>query len=297
MQAAAAVAAPEAEAAPAAAAASEGEKGSLSLPFGLTSLEELSSLYQGLPGALLKEGPPSALYLGVYEAMKARLLTVPWLLPFPLLVYLLAGALGETVGSVVRAPAEAIKARVQSGVDDNTGDAVRNVLLDGDGRANVLRAWTASIFRDVPFGGIQLAVFEGVKAALINGQSSVNVDSLAAEAVIGAFAASVGSFVTTPPDVVTVRILTQKTGGTEYDGEVSEELALAGAADADTLGVAAPAPVGFGEMAANVFEEGGAGAFLTGWQARVGYWAPAIGIFLSCYCFIRQLAVTQEFFV
>ena len=56
-----------------AAAASEGEKGSLSLPFGLTSLEELSSLYQGLPGALLKEGPPSALYLGVYEAMKARL--------------------------------------------------------------------------------------------------------------------------------------------------------------------------------------------------------------------------------
>ena len=50
-------------------------------------------------------------------------------------------------------------------------------------------------------------------------------------------------------------------------------------------------------MAANVFEEGGAGAFLTGWQARVGYWAPAIGIFLSCYCFIRQLAVTQEFFV
>ena len=46
-----------------------------------------------------------------------------------------------------------------------------------------------------------------------------------------------------------------------------------------------------------VVEEGGAGAFLTGWQARVGYWAPAIGIFLSCYCFIRQLAVTQEFFV
>ena len=28
--------------------------------------------------------------------------------------------------------------------------------------------------------------------------------------------------------MVTVRILTQKTGGTEYDGEVSEELALAG---------------------------------------------------------------------
>lgn len=31
----------------------------------------LVSLYQGLPGALLKEGPPSALYLGVYEVRDA----------------------------------------------------------------------------------------------------------------------------------------------------------------------------------------------------------------------------------
>ena len=57
------------------------------------------------------------------------------------------------------------------------------------------------------------------------------------------------------------------------------------------------APVGFGEMAANVFEEGGAGAFLTGWQARVGYWAPAIGIFLACYCSLRQVAAVNGWFM
>merc|ERR1719424_879616 len=48
------------------------------------SVAELLSLYQGLPGALLKEGPPSALYLGVYEAAKAQLFTVPALSAQPL---------------------------------------------------------------------------------------------------------------------------------------------------------------------------------------------------------------------
>ena len=62
-------------------------------------------------------------------------------------------------------------------------------------------------------------------------------------------------------------------------------------------------PVGEGEeplgplpMIKKVYAEAGYGAFMTGWGARVGYWAPAIGIFLSCYCSIRQLAVTQGFF-
>ena len=55
--------------------------------------------------------------------------------------------------------------------------------------------------------------------------------------------------------------------------------------------------MGFIDMARSIVAKDGPGGLMTGWQARVGYWAPAIGIFLSCYCFIRQLAVTQEFFV
>ena len=60
---------------------------------------------------------------------------------------------------------------------------------------------------------------------------------------------------------------------------------------------ASAAPMGFIDMARSIVAKDGPGGLMTGWQARVGYWAPAIGIFLSCYCFIRQLAVTQEFFV
>ena len=36
--------------------------------------------------------------------------------------------------------------------------------------------------------------------------------------------------------------------------------------------------------------------FLQGARARTLYWAPAIGIFLSCYCTFRQQAIAQGFF-
>ena len=49
-------------------------------------------------------------------------------------------------------------------------------------------------------------------------------------------------------------------------------------------------------MAADIVAADGPVGLLTGWQARTGYWAPAIGIFLSCYCTFRQIAVTLNLF-
>ena len=242
------------------------------------SLQEYLSLYQGITGALVKEGPPSALYLGVYEFAKARLLATTSL--DPLAVYLISGALGETFGSVVRAPAEAVKSRVQSGVDASTPESVRRVLLDADGRSNVVNAWSASLWRDVPFGAIQLAIFEGLKSYIINSPNVVDfdVDTLMAEAVLGATGGAVGAFLTTPMDVITTRIITQGTGEQACDENACVER------------------LGFIDMAQRVYAEGGGRAFFTGWQARTFYWAPAIGIFLSCYCSVRQFAIAQGFF-
>ena len=56
------------------------------------SVKGYLSLYQGIDGALVKEGPPSALYLGIYEIMKSYLLTTTTL---PLLaIYLISGMRG-----------------------------------------------------------------------------------------------------------------------------------------------------------------------------------------------------------
>jgi solute carrier family 25 (mitochondrial S-adenosylmethionine transporter), member 26 len=121
----------------------------------------IMSLYEGLGANILKEGPPSALYLGVYESVKYALL--PQFGPQSLLlVYLIAGAAGETCGSIVRAPAEAIKSTVQT-TYCTASEAITQVFGTSASRSNVVRAWSASIFRDVPFGAIQLAIFELTK--------------------------------------------------------------------------------------------------------------------------------------
>ena len=64
----------------------------------------------------------------MYEVCKGFLPTVsPFLANTPLLVYLLSGAAGEAIGSVVRAPSEAVKVRLQSGLADSPAEAFMQV--------------------------------------------------------------------------------------------------------------------------------------------------------------------------
>jgi len=148
----------------------------------------------------------------------------------------------------------------------------------------------------VPFGAIQLAIFEGLKSYIINSPetfNSLDVDTLFAEAIFGAIGGATGAFLTVPMDVVTVRILTQQTGAPgEEDAECDPDLLRC---EMDEEG--RPAPMGVLEMTKSIYAEGGWRAFLTGAQSRTAYWAPAIGIFLSCYCGIRQTAISQGLFL
>jgi len=243
----------------------------------MAKIGSIGDLYEGLTGNLFKEVPPSAIYLGVYESVKYAL--APKVAPAYLLwVYLVAGAAGETVGSVIRAPAEAVKSLVQSKAKDSALEAAKSVLGTPDGRLNVIRAWSASIGRDVPFGAIQLAAFETIKAFILN-NPNIELDSstLLSEAIIGAFAGGLGAFLTNPTDVITTRIITQDTsGGTNGDG--------------------GDAPLGVVDMGKKIYREEGAEAFFTGWTARVAYWAPAISIFLTCYCSVRRAGIYYDWF-
>ena len=204
-------------------------------------------MYEGLSRNILKEGPPSALYLGVYESVKYSLQPL-FGIQYSLLIYLAAGAAGEMVGSIVRAPAEAIKSTIQSGIAPSFFEATSQIFGTATSRTNVIRAWSSSVWRDVPFGAIQLAIFELTKTYILN-NPEIDFDSstLLAEAIIGAFAGGWGAFLTTPFDIITTRIITQS---------VDDE----------------DPPLGVWEMGQKVYEEGGPVAFFVGWQARVGYW-------------------------
>jgi len=54
--------------------------------------------------------------------------------------------------------------------------------------------------------------------------------------------------------------------------------------------------LGVVDMAQKLYKEDGLAAFFVGWQARVGYWAPAISLFLTCYCSVRQAGVQNGWF-
>ncbi|KAJ1449817.1 mitochondrial carrier domain-containing protein [Pelagophyceae sp. CCMP2097] len=225
-----------------------------------------TSLYQGLLGNIFKEAPSSALYLGVYEVVKTFLLATPQLGPYPILVYLIGGAAGEFFGSIIRAPAEAVKSMTQSGMCEDTGAAVRIVLEDVPTQQRIQRAWSSSLLRDVPMGAIQIAIFEGLKVAILNSPDvEFDVNTLQAEAALGGFGGFIAALVTTPMDVVTTRIITSEGGE------------------------------GIRAMIQEILEEGGPIGLMRGAGSRALYWAPAIGIFLSCYCIIRQYAATSLF--
>ena len=98
----------------------------------------LLSLYDGLAPNLLKEGPPLALYLGIYEALKTALLATDALREEPVLCYLIAGAVGELIGSVVRVPAEAVKSTRQADGTVTMADAMETSFGSERARSNLV---------------------------------------------------------------------------------------------------------------------------------------------------------------
>ena len=133
-----------------------------------------------------------------------------------------------------------------------------------------------------PLPLLQIAVFELLKAFVITSPNfGANVNTLQAEAAFGAIGGLVGAVITTPADVITTRIITSDEAEAEptADGAEGDE----GVGQADEA-----SPL---QVARAILDESGPGGFFVGVGSRGLYWAPAIGIFLSLYCSLRQLAL------
>jgi hypothetical protein len=253
----------------------------------------LASLYDGLLPNVVKEGPPLALYLGIYEALKSALLATEQGRDSPVTCYLVAGAVGELVGSFLRVPAEAVKSTQQSNAGFTLADALRVNFATPEGRAGCARAWTAAVVRDVPFGAIQIALFEAMKIYLSgSAHPIIDGDSALGEAVLGAVGGGVGAFVSAPADVVVTRLIKEqgKAEAGDGDGDEDEERGAGAAAGVEEK-KKPKEPHDAWAMAKVVYAEGGVPAFFRGSVERVLYWAPAIGIFLTAYCRIRHAAL------
>ena len=229
------------------------------------NLELLSSLYDGIGAGIAKEAPASALYLGIYESARAVLTTFPFFQQHILLSYLFAGSIGEFIGSMSRSPAEAIKTRIQTG-EYNLKEAIENIFFTPEGRKNTFDAWCAGLFRDIPHGSTQIAVFEFSKILIVNSAADIDVNTLFSEAVLGGLGGGLGAFISTPSDVVVVNVMTSMNegGGTRSPKDILTKL----------------------------WDEDGVGGLFSGFKERISYWTIAIGIFLPAYCSLRQYSLT-----
>ncbi|XXG81225.1 hypothetical protein AAC387_Pa09g1915 [Persea americana] len=173
----------------------------------------LKGLYSGLAGNLAGVLPASAIFVGVYEPTKQKLLKI-----FPenlsALAHLTAGAIGGAASSLVRVPTEVVKQRMQTGQFASAPDAVR-LIVAKEGFKGLYAGYGSFLLRDLPFDAIQFCLYEQLRIGYkLAAQRDLNDPE---NAIIGAFAGAITGAITTPLDVVKTRLMVQGSAN-QYKG-------------------------------------------------------------------------------
>ncbi|EEF38093.1 S-adenosylmethionine carrier 1, chloroplastic/mitochondrial isoform X2 [Ricinus communis] len=173
----------------------------------------LKGLYSGLGGNLAGSLPASALFVGVYEPVKQKLLKS---LPENLSSFaqLTAGAVGGAISSLVRVPTEVVKQRMQTGQFTSATNVVR-VIVAKEGFKGLYVGYGSFLLRDLPFDAVQFCIYEQLLTRYkLAAQRDLKDPEIA---VIGAFAGAITGALTTPLDVIKTRLMVQGSGN-QYKG-------------------------------------------------------------------------------
>lgn len=215
-----------------------------------------ADLYTGLGSNILKEAPDAAVYLALYQCLSQALLAdeFGWWASHATLALLVAGAAGDAAGSVLRLPAEVACKRLQTGVAAG-GDALQ--ALGDVPRSDWLASWAAILARDVPLGGLQVAIYAEAQHSLHTTMEALQAaapDS-AADVLAGVLAGGLAAALTNPLDVVVTHCATQEGGGGR-------------------------GPLG---LASDLVHEQGVGTLARGVGLRIAYYAPLVGAWFGLY--------------
>lgn len=173
----------------------------------------LKGLYSGLAGNLAGVLPASAVFVGVYEPTKQKLLRM-----FPenltAVAHLTAGAIGGLAASLIRVPTEVVKQRMQTGQFSSAPDAVR-VIASREGFKGLYAGYGSFLLRDLPFDAIQFCIYEQLRIGYkVAAKRDLNDPE---NALIGAFAGAITGAITTPLDVIKTRLMVQGSAN-QYKG-------------------------------------------------------------------------------
>ncbi|BBM99553.1 solute carrier family 25 (mitochondrial S-adenosylmethionine transporter), member 26 [Marchantia polymorpha subsp. ruderalis] len=206
---------------------------------GILRRDGFQGFYRGVIPGMTGSLATGATYFGFIETTKDWLnvnnpsLAGPW-------AHFLAGAAGDTLGSVVYVPCEVIKQRMQiqgskkawqssmtqlnkapGGAYYYTGvfSAAKHILRH-EGVHGLYAGYFSTLARDVPFAGFQIMFYEAFREAVVwnHARLSRPVSSAskyefgsAEELVLGGAAGGISAFLTTPMDIIKTRLQVQGT--------------------------------------------------------------------------------------
>lgn len=222
------------------------------------------NFYAGLGVTVIGAMPGVALYFGVYSFCKKSLLHTERGKRFPTASIALSAAIGNSVASFSRVPYEVIKQKLQTQAYTSTGAAFRDLLSSRQKFWSLIfpkGGVAIQMIRDVPYAVCTLLLYESLQTAFHKSRSNKSLDF-----VLGGFAGGVGSWVTTPMDVVKTRL---QTDSDRYGGSVLK-------------------------CTSELWQEGGAAAFLRGSVPRLMHKIPANSFFFLFYELFRRLLGVEE---
>ena len=251
----------------------------------------LKGLWSGVGITVIGSTPSGAVYFGVYSTVKTSLVKI-FPPEFKLLAVALSAAVGNTFASVLRVPYEVLKQRIQTGRHQSAWEAVV-FSWKNEGPLGLFDKGKLSsqIIRDIPYAIVTLVSYEILQSLVARAvkrhqQQQSNIDSQTEtetksehgsngkvitklprkrsadiigpskkirDALCGSLAGGLGSFVTTPMDVIKTRMMT----GSQYNS--------------------------VGEAFYRILREEGFLTFFVGMGPRLMHKIPANGLFFLCY--------------
>ncbi|XP_011690567.1 PREDICTED: S-adenosylmethionine mitochondrial carrier protein-like isoform X1 [Wasmannia auropunctata] len=168
-------------------------------------------LYKGIGPVVLGSAPSAAIFFITYEGIKQY--SQPYVPnQYHSIIHMVAASSSEITACLIRVPVEVIKQRKQALLSDPHRLRLRTLY----------RGYGSTVLRDLPFGGIQMPLWEYFKLCW-NLQVQRECTPLEG-AACGATSVAISAAVTTPLDVAKTRIMLSSTSAEKEEVKISTML-------------------------------------------------------------------------